>query len=427
MFYHFFPAVQKMLLLHIISLLMGRKYAQWLWLSLLLGVAGWGGAQDNATREASICEVSIREASIPQVSTREASVCEVSVREASIPQVSAREASVCEVSIRDTSIPQVLASEASVCEASIPQVSAREAYILKYKDLAIKQMQEYGIPASITLGQACVESGNGTSRLAREGNNHFGIKCHDWKGKTIKQTDDAQDECFRKYSSVEESFKDHAAFLRYRGRYAFLFDLSPFDYQGWARGLKQAGYATNPQYAEILIRVIEENKLYEYDRMATDLPDSPRKLEEPVVIHPDVRSPLYTANLARTIYQQNQVAYIVSQPGDTYASLALEFRLFTREILRFNDLTGKQKVVNGKMKALSGDEALEVGTVVYVAQKRKQAAKGLPVHIVEGDETLHALAQRYGVRLSSICTYNRLSKNAQLYEGKEIVMRKNFQ
>ena len=272
-------------------------------------------------------------------------------------------------------------------------------------------MQEYGIPASITLSQACIESGNGTGRLAREANNHFGIKCHNnWKGKTITHTDDAPNECFRKYNSVEESFKDHAEFLRYRDRYASLFDLQPLDYKGWAQGLKQAGYATHPQYANILIQVIEECKLYEYDRMASDLPVSPKKLEQPVVIHPDTRSPFYSVSLYRTIYQQNKVSYIVSQAGDTYASLAKEFRLFKREILRFNELK----------KA----EALEVGTVVYVAPKRKQAVRGLEMHIVEEDETLRDISRRYGVRLKSICKYNSLSKEAHLYEGREILLRK---
>ena len=141
--------------------------------------------------------------------------------------------------------------------------AVRQAYILQYKEIAVRNMQGYAIPASITLAQACIESGNGTSRLAREANNHFGIKCHNnWKGKTIIHTDDAQNECFRKYNHPEESFIDHAEFLRYRDRYAFLFDLSPYDYKAWALGLKQAGYATNPQYANILIQVIEDYKLY---------------------------------------------------------------------------------------------------------------------------------------------------------------------
>ncbi|MCL2738906.1 MAG: glucosaminidase domain-containing protein, partial [Bacteroidales bacterium] len=276
---------------------------------------------------------------------------------------------------------------------------------------AIKNMQEYGIPASITLAQACIESGNGTSRLAREANNHFGIKCHNnWTGKTIAHTDDAPNECFRKYDHPRESFKDHAEFLRYRDRYAFLFDLSPYDYKGWAQGLKSAGYATNPQYAEMLIRLIEDYKLYEYDRPVTELPIPPRILEQPEIVLPEVGSPLYTAGLHRTIYQINQVPYVLAGPGDSYASLAREFRLFQREILRFNELKKSQP--------------LEPGTIVYLAQKKKQAAKGLPKHVSEEGESLRDIAQRYGVRLASISAYNKLHKNAILPEGRLILLRK---
>jgi len=289
--------------------------------------------------------------------------------------------------------------------------AVRQAYILQFKDLAIKNMQEYGIPASITLAQACVESGNGTSRLAREANNHFGIKCHaNWKGKTITHTDDAPNECFRKYDHPGESFKDHAEFLRYRDRYAFLFDLSPYDYKGWAQGLKRAGYATHPQYADMLIKVIEDYKLHEYDRPVINLPLSPKVLEQPVIIHPDSRSPLYTASLHRTIYQRNGVSFILSLPGDTYASLSREFRLFKREILRFNDL--------------KKSEPITPGTVVYVAQKKKQSTKELPKHITEEDESLRIVAQRYGVRLTSIAKYNKISKNEFLTEGRVILLRK---
>ena len=289
------------------------------------------------------------------------------------------------------------------------QNSTRLAYIDTYKNTAITHMQEYGIPASITLAQACLESGDGTSRLAREGNNHFGIKCHDWKGKTIYQDDDAKNECFRKYNQASESFKDHAEFLRYRSRYAFLFDLNPKDYKAWAEGLKQAGYATNPQYANLLIKIIEDYKLYQYDQ-TTPIPPSPSLLEQPVVIHPTKGSALYTASLHRDIYQRNKTPYIFAQPGDTYASLAREFRLFTREILRYNEL--------------SKDQALTPGTLVYVAQKRKQAEKEFPMHISETGESLRLIAQRYGVRLSKLHKYNPYHKDDILSEGSVVTLRR---
>ena len=141
-----------------------------------------------------------------------------------------------------------------------------EDYILNYKDVAIDKMRVYGIPASITLAQGILESGSGNSELARKANNHFGIKCHkDWKGKTFHMDDDAKNECFRKYKSPDESYRDHSLFLTTRDRYADLFELDITDYRGWARGLKKAGYATNPKYPQLLIKIIEENRLYEFD------------------------------------------------------------------------------------------------------------------------------------------------------------------
>lgn len=142
----------------------------------------------------------------------------------------------------------------------------RAQYIEKYAPMAVESQLLYGIPASITLAQGCLESGNGNSRLAREANNHFGIKCGgSWDGPSLAHDDDAPQECFRSYSSVAESYVDHALFLSERERYRSLFDLDPKDYKGWARGLKAAGYATNPAYADLLIRIIEENNLQRFD------------------------------------------------------------------------------------------------------------------------------------------------------------------
>jgi len=169
-----------------------------------------------------------------------------------------------------------------------PEPDAQD-YIDKYKDLAIREMNRTGVPASITLAQGMIESDFGNSSLAREGNNHFGIKCHnDWQGPSIRHHDDRRNECFRKYSSPEDSFNDHSDFLRSTSRYSFLFNLPPTDYKAWAKGLKKAGYATDPQYANMLIRKIEENSLYNFDQgytaskqkpveMAPAAPSSPRQ------------------------------------------------------------------------------------------------------------------------------------------------------
>src|SRR5215218_7448887 len=149
--------------------------------------------------------------------------------------------------------------------------NTREQYINKYKDDAVRDMKKTGVPASITLAQACLESQDGNSPLALEANNHFGIKCANWTGDTYIQDDDTRNECFRKYNDVLHSYDDHSDFLRTRPRYAELFLLDITDYTGWAKGLKKAGYATNPQYAERLIKIIEDNKLNELDH-GRDLP-----------------------------------------------------------------------------------------------------------------------------------------------------------
>ena len=145
--------------------------------------------------------------------------------------------------------------------------SKTESYISKYSSIAVDEMEKYGIPASITLAQGILESGNGESRLATEGNNHFGIKCHgNWSGKTIIEDDDEKGECFRKYDMVTDSYRDHSLFLTERGRYSFLFEYKKSDYKKWAKGLKKAGYATNPNYPTQLIDLIERYELYTYDK-----------------------------------------------------------------------------------------------------------------------------------------------------------------
>jgi flagellum-specific peptidoglycan hydrolase FlgJ len=142
-----------------------------------------------------------------------------------------------------------------------------EEYIAKYLAIAKKEMKLHGIPASITLAQGLLESGAGQSKLAKKANNHFGIKCHnDWKGRKFRHDDDKRKECFRKYGNAKHSFKDHSLFLTSKSRYAFLFDLKTIDYKGWAKGLKQAGYATDPNYPAKLIKIIEDYKLYKYDK-----------------------------------------------------------------------------------------------------------------------------------------------------------------
>lgn len=160
--------------------------------------------------------------------------------------------------------------------------SVVHTYIQRWAPLAMEEMKRTGIPASIKLAQAIVESAAGTSYLARVANNHFGIKCHGWSGPGVYKDDDAPNECFRKYPSAEASFRDHSEFLRTRRRYAFLFELNPLDYRAWAHGLKKAGYATNPRYPEKLISVIERYQLARYDSIALGLIAEPQRQPSPM-------------------------------------------------------------------------------------------------------------------------------------------------
>lgn len=296
--------------------------------------------------------------------------------------------------------------------------SPQKAYIEKYSALAVREMYRSGVPASITLAQGMLESGNGLSELAIKGNNHFGIKCHSgWKGDKVYHDDDKKGECFRKYASPENSYRDHSDFLRYRDRYKFLFDLEITDYEGWAYGLKKAGYATDPAYPKKLIKLIEEYHLYEYDlksysygtedthkqskhhqtekktkeEVSHELPLSPSQIEQVRVVTPSEKES-FRFSISRELYSQNGVPFIYSIEGESYKSIAKSNGLFFRELLRFNDL--------------KKDEPLRPGTVVYLQAKKKKAAKGIDMHFIDSDETLWEISQRYAVRLSSIYKMN---------------------
>jgi LysM repeat protein len=289
------------------------------------------------------------------------------------------------------------------------QTMTRDEYIAHYKDLAIRQMKETGIPASIILAQGCLESGNGNSRLSIEANNHFGIKCHrSWTGERIYHNDDARHECFRKYPSPEGSYRDHSDFLRYRDRYKFLFDLKPTNYKAWAYGLKKAGYATHPEYAERLIRIIEENRLYIYDTdVAIEIP-APSVIEKPKLAE-TMHGKRDAIHIGREVYEHNGVQYILARTSDTYEKIAIEYNIKLRRILSFNDA--------------SANSTLQKGQIVYLEAKKRKAVKWQPVHIADKDETLWEIAQRYAVRLSSLQKFNHLQKGQEPVEGQAIYMR----
>lgn len=219
-------------------------------------------------------------------------------------------------------------------ENTLVDNSPASLYIERFKGIAIEEMQKSGIPASITLAQGLLESGNGNSLLAKEANNHFGIKCHGgWTGKTILKDDDAADECFRVYNSPEESYRDHSEFLK-RKRYAFLFELDRNDYKGWAYGLKEAGYATNPRYPELLINLIERYNLDRYDRGETQIAKIKREDRVLEQIAENIPEEPKTADTKPAVQMK---IYEVKQ-GDTLYSISRNFGLTVDEVKILNGL-----------------------------------------------------------------------------------------
>ena len=293
--------------------------------------------------------------------------------------------------------------------------TAQDRYIAKYSSIAISEMQRSGIPASITLAQGMLESRYGLSSMATDGNNHFAIKCHrDWKGKKMYYDDDAPHECFRVYRSAEESFRDHSDFLRYWDRYKPLFELDPTDYKGWAHGLKKAGYATDPRYAEKLIKIIEQYKLYRFDTgsggQAVAVPTAPLVLEKQTVTKVAVSGERYTYSLNRPLYKRNGVRFVYSQPGETWESIAISQGLFLKELLAFNDL--------------SAAEPLQRGAVVYLQRKKRQAAPGMEMYVFSEGERLRDVCQRFAVRQASVVKLNGLPEGWTPQEGDRVILRK---
>lgn len=365
------------------------------------------------------------------------------------------------------SLVVALAAFCLLCSWSSP-TSPQEEYVRKYAPVAVREMYRSGVPASITLAQGLLESRYGQSELATEGNNHFGIKCHNWKGKTMKHDDDRRGECFRVYDDAEASFRDHSDFLRYSDRYKFLFEYKTTDYKSWAYGLKKAGYATDPKYPEKLIKNIEDYRLYNYDKMSVAqadksfgvqgeertvsrrrkkdeekaekvrskeerksrkrvrsaaaggeaekldvIPASPLSIEEPKKLEekdaPQVRES-HTFSLSRQMYSKNGVPFIYSSAGETMESIAKANNLFLRELLKYNDLTVAQELLPG--------------TVVYLQPKKNRSAKGLDKYIVAEDgEDLRDIAQRFGVKLSALKKMNGFIGSETLKEGDTVLLR----
>lgn len=267
------------------------------------------------------------------------------------------------------------------------RADAYRDYIEQYSGMAIQQMEQYGIPASITIAQGLLESGAGKSKLAREGNNHFGIKCHsEWTGGRIIHSDDKPNDCFRVYGSARDSFVDHSLFLR-KNRYARLFDLSITDYQGWARGLKACGYATDPHYADRLISIIERYSLYEFDKGGSrsnnynEIPDF-------------IEQMLKTKHVVR---KAGGMHYVIAQPGDNYGVIAMELNMSVRKLMEYND---RQR--DGEIKAWEE---------VYLQPKSDTPLRDDTYATIGDGESIHSIAQRYGMKMSRLLELNPNAKD----------------
>lgn len=342
-------------------------------------------------------------------------------------------------------IPLIIMFLMSVnCFAQKQQSKETLDYIEKYKDIAMTEMVKNKIPASITLAQGILESGSGNSILTTKGNNHFGIKCHsDWKGRTMRMDDDAPKECFRVYDSAEESFRDHSNFLK-RDRYKALFDLKITDYQGWAKGLKKAGYATLPTYASVLIKLIENYDLQQYDEMVMSgkfkvkSQKSKVKNDEPADNNKQTSNKKNSAKKQKRLKKRAErqqlavptlhdcvvvgvtankhyirenfgVKFIFTKENDSLDGLAKELGIKKYQLVKYNDLGNKT--------------TFKEGEVLYVEPKRLRAVDGYKYHVIKSGETLSHVSRLYAVRLKRLFKMNDLDENSVLQVGQVIRLR----
>ena len=287
---------------------------------------------------------------------------------------------------------------ATLAEAATQRkIPSYEKYIKTYSALAIEQQKKYKIPASITLAQGLLESGAGQSDLARRSNNHFGIKCHsDWRGGRVYHDDDLRGECFRKYKRVEDSYEDHSKFLK-RSRYDRLFQLKITDYKGWARGLQKCGYATDRAYANKLIKVIEDYELYRYDtgKVHKSTRQEKKKLKYPTVKY--------------TIYRTYGLLYVYAKENDSFDQIAQNLDFPVKDLKKFNEVPE--------------DFPLQKGDIVYIEKKKKKADKPNYDHVVQVGESMHSIAQKYGIQIKSLYKMNKKDKDYVPEEGDVLKLR----
>lgn len=295
-------------------------------------------------------------------------------------------------------------------------------FITKYKNAAIKKMNEHGIPASVTLAQGILESAAGTSELAQNANNHFGIKCGSaWQGETYLKDDDNVDDCFRKYNSVDQSYEDHSQFLLKNKRYGFLFEYNSDDYISWSKGLQDAGYATNPEYSKILLRIIEEYELYNYDKnlpkketsenIANSNSSPTVKIsedEDDAVIILDVVYRPISLTHGRNVYINNHTRFIVAKENDTYLKISEDFFSNEKYIRKYNDVSKTEK--------------LKAGEIVYIESKRSKGSTDF--HIVSKGETIHQISQFHAIKQKKLMSLNTMNENYQIVEGENLWLKK---
>lgn len=341
------------------------------------------------------------------------------------------------------------------CGSAVAQErTTREEYVVKWRHLAIENMEVYGIPASITMAQALLESAAGNSQLSQASNNHFGIKCKStWTGGKVYHDDDAKGECFRAYPTIAESYADHAEFLNNNQRYDSLFAYDSDDYRSWAKGLKAAGYATAPDYAERLIKIIEEEHLYLLDRengsklyddyIASTLgiaPSAESSTETPTTesesnteneseqeatthigqshqgtayadsgIDPNNFRVTINAHKGYNVYLTNGSHYIVAKRGDSYESLGKLFEIAASTLRRYNDVSHAAQ--------------LSEGDIVYIERKAARWKGENYAHTAKRGETMHFVAQTYGIRLDQLSKLNRIRTSDPLADGQTIKLR----
>lgn len=323
---------------------------------------------------------------------------------------------------RFTIVYTFLALCATISTAQTRQT--REEYIEKYKAIAVAHMEKYGIPASITMAQGILESDAGNSPLSLSSNNHFGIKCKKhWTGRKVYHDDDAKGECFRAYPSVEASYEDHALFLDSSPRYDSLFSHPSNDYKSWARGLKAAGYATAPDYAQRLVAIIEKYKLYTLDQQDGAAIYSSGKharenaewfatqsnLPREEVVMQDPFNITINAHKGYSIYRINRTCYILAKEGDTYASLSKIFAISESNLRKFNDVKKR--------------DTLKAGSIVYIERKRECWQGEQLLHTTRKGETLHTISQSYGIRLTRLARLNHTRPSRPLTAEQTIRLR----